>query len=390
MNKTLKYFGFLIFGIGLCGCNTTTREVSDSFYFGADLSNVNQILDKGGIYKDENEIRDPYRIFGDHGTNLARFRLWHNPAWTKEIYGDAGTQLYNDLFDVEKSIRLSKDQGMEVLLDFHYSDTWADPGSQRVPAAWRDIADINDLADSVYNYTHQVLTYLNDKGLMPELVQIGNETNYGMLLTGGNSNFPEMNVCEGNWGNMGLVVKAAIKAVNDVSANSTIDTKIAFHVADPVNVEWWFDNLLEQTSDFDFVGISYYPLWHTEVPFHLLEGRISEFIEKFNKKVIILETAYPWMLAANDNYNNLFGGESPLSGYPYSVDGQTNYLIDLTQKLMDAGASGVVYWEPAWITSQMKDQWNTGSSWENNTFFDFEGNAHSGFDYMIYDYTADE
>jgi arabinogalactan endo-1,4-beta-galactosidase len=95
---------------------------TEGFYFGADLSYVNQILDFGGEFKDEGEVRAPYRIFKDHGANLARFRIWHNPQWTKDIYGAEGQQLYNDLLDVEKSITASKEQELEVLLDFHYSD----------------------------------------------------------------------------------------------------------------------------------------------------------------------------------------------------------------------------------------------------------------------------
>ncbi len=379
---------------GRRGVDPEPQEPSDSlvvekFYFGADLSYVNQILDHGGAYYDGGEQTSPYQIFADHGTNLARFRLWHDPEWTQEVY-DNGTQQYNDLYDVEKAIRLSKEQEMNVLLDFHYSDDWADPGKQFVPEAWEEITDIDILADSVYEYTHHVLSYLNGKGLMPEMVQIGNETNCGMMRSGGNDNFPEMDVCESGWTNMGIVVKAAIRAVNEVSAESEVDTKIALHVADPVNVEWWFDEIIQQTSDFDFIGISYYPLWHTGVQFHQLEDRIREFRERFNKEIIILETAYPWTTDGADNYNNLFGGENPISGYAFTLEGQTNYLIDLTKALKNAGASGLVYWEPAWITSDMKDQWGTGSSWENNTFFDFEGNALSNIDFMTYDYDSND
>ncbi len=361
----------------------------EKFYFGADLSYVNQILDHGGVYFDDGEQASPYQIFAEHGANLARFRLWHNPVWTREVY-ENGTQLYNDLLDVEKSIHLSKEQGMDVLLDFHYSDDWADPGKQFVPEAWEEITDIDVLADSVYNYTYAVLSYLNDKDLMPEMVQIGNETNCGMMRSGGNTDFPEMDVCESGWNNMGIVVKAAIRAVNEVAETSTVDTKIAFHVADPVNVEWWFEEMLKQTTEFDFIGISYYPLWHTGVQFHQLEDRISGFSERFGKEIILLETAYPWTTDGADNYNNLFGGETPVSGYPYTVEGQTNFMVDLTQALKNAGASGVVYWEPAWITSEMRDQWGTGSSWENSAFFDFEGNTQSSIDFMTYDYTTND
>ena len=144
------------------------------YIFGADLSYVNQVLDHGGVFKEDDLMKDPYTIFRDHGTNLVRLRLWHDPQWTKEVYSPAGSQLYNDLFDVERAITEVKKQGMATLLDFHYADNWADPGKQPIPAAWREIKDISVLADSVYNYTYATLDYLNNKGLMPEFVQIGN------------------------------------------------------------------------------------------------------------------------------------------------------------------------------------------------------------------------
>lgn len=354
------------------------------FYFGADLSYVNQILDHNGIFKDDGAIKDPYKIFADYGTSLARFRLWHNPTWTQEVYGEDGTQLYSDLLDVEKSIAEAKAQGMEILLDFHYSDTWADPNSQDVPEAWKNITDIEVLKDSIYQYTKKTLEYLEGKGLLPEMVQIGNETNCGMMYTEAETGFPNLNVCDGNWVNFGAVVNSAIQAVREVSE----DMIIVLHVADPQHVQWWFDNVTTQAgvSDFDVVGFSYYPLWHTAVSMNQLSGSIAGFKSRFNKQVMILETAYPWTTEWNDDYNNLFGGNPALSGYPYTSQGQFDLLKDMTQKVIDGGGVGIIYWEPAWITSDMKDQWGMGSAWENCTFFDFEGNAHQGFDYMQHEY----
>src|SRR5690349_2827865 len=172
-------------GFATCGNDDEDPPVDPprdltGFYFGADLSYVNQILDHGGVYKDGGATKSPYQIFKDHGTKLVRLRLWHNPAWTKTVYTPAGDQLYNDILDVAKAIQLSKAQGMKVLLDFHYSDSWADPGKQEIPAAWQNIKSIDVLKDSVYNYTKKTLQYLDDKDLMPEFVQIGNETNCGM------------------------------------------------------------------------------------------------------------------------------------------------------------------------------------------------------------------
>jgi arabinogalactan endo-1,4-beta-galactosidase len=362
-----------------------------TFYFGADLSYVNQILDHGGQYKDDGEVRSPYKIFKDHGTDLVRLRIWHNPVWTKEIYDPDGDQLYNDLFDVEKAIQLSKEQGLKVLLDFHYSDFWTDPGRQAIPAAWLGIKDIEDLKDSVYNYTLKTLKYLDAKGLMPEFVQIGNETNCGMLYEYDDdpvAGFPACNACNSQWTNLRGVINSGIQAVRDVSATSTIQTKIILHVADPVNITWWFDNITSggQVSDFDIIGFSYYPIWHTGVSIPQLSDRVAEYKSKYGKDIMILETAYPWTNSGDDNYGNLFGGQTPIAGFPYTQQGQFDIMKAITQELIDGGAIGIVYWEPAWITSDMRDFWNTGSSWENCAFFDFEGNVIQGMDYMMHTY----
>jgi len=362
----------------------------DTFYFGADLSYVNQILDHGGVYKDQSEIRSPYRIFKDHGATLARFRLWHNPLWTKEVYGTSGTQLYNDLVDVEKSIRLAKEQGMAVAIDFHYSDSWADPGKQEVPKAWASIKDMSVLKDSVYQYTLKTLQHLNTKGLMPEMVQIGNEINCGLFFTNAPPNFPIANSCNGEWQKLGEILNSAIRAVREVAASSSVKTKILLHVADPKNVDWWFTNITTtgNVQDFDIIGFSYYPIWHTTVLVDKLSDNIAAFRTKFNKKVMILETAYPWTATGSDSYNNAFGSQQAIAGYPYSASGQFNMIKAITQEIIDGKGSGIIYWEPAWISSSMKDLWGTGSSWENATFFDFTGNTIQGIDFMkhIYQY----
>jgi arabinogalactan endo-1,4-beta-galactosidase len=274
------------------------------------------------------------------------------------------------------------------LLDFHFSDTWADPGKQYIPAAWKDIVDIDVLKDSVYNYTLKTLQYLQGKNLLPEFVQLGNETNCGMMYSDALPGFPSCNVCNGSWENMGAVLNAGVKAVRDVATTSTIKTKIILHVADPKNVEWWFDNIKSKgkITDFDVVGFSYYPLWHTTVPLDQISNRVLAFKSRYSKMVMILETAYPWTTAAADSYNNHFGNITPLSGFPYSQHGQYDLMVKLTQEVKDGGGDGIFYWEPAWISSPMKDLWGTGSSWENCAFFDFDGNRHKGFDFMKFEY----
>jgi arabinogalactan endo-1,4-beta-galactosidase len=374
----------------LSNCKEDKPEVSDpliqpsTFYFGSDLSYANQILDKGGVYKVNNTVKDPYQAFKDMGTTLVRFRLWHTPSWTKNVYDPAGPQMYNDLKDVEKGISKAKAEGMAVLLDIHYSDTWADPGKQEPPSAWKNITGNAILKDSIYQYTSKVINYLKSKSLQPDMVQIGNETNCGMMFSNAPAGFPVSNVCNNQWAASGEIYNSAIKAVRDIST----DIKVILHVADPKNLDWWFGNMTStgKVTDFDVIGFSYYPIWHTTIGLSQLSGTVKNLKTKYKKDLMILETAYPWTTDADDSYNNIFGGQSPVGGYPFSQQGQRDIMITIVKAMKDAGGMGVVYWEPGWITSNLKDQWGTGSSWENCTFFDYDGNAHAGSEYMKHEY----
>jgi arabinogalactan endo-1,4-beta-galactosidase len=393
------YFGLIILLLVTLSCkkNTVTPIdqkptyhlfTPDVFAMGVDLSYANQIEDHGGVYRDSSAVRDLFRIMKDHGANMVRVRLWNNPQWIKTVYGSDQTPLYSGFDDILKTIQRAKALGLAVNLTFHYSDSWADPGTQKPPVAWENITSLQVLKDSIYNYTYLVLSKLNAKGLMPEMVQIGNETNCGLMMTGTKAGFPNLDGCNNHWQDLGSVINSAIKAVRNVSAQSTIKTKIALHVADPKNVDWWFGQITTSgaVSDFDIVGMSYYPLWHTTVAFGDMPALITKLKNSYNKKVMILETSYPWTTDNVDSYSNQFGGQSPLTGYAFTKEGHAKFLIDLTQKMITAGCSGVMYWEPDWISSQMKDQWGTGSSMENCAFFDFSGNTISSVDYMRYLY----
>src|ERR1041385_7529709 len=383
---TVIIFVAAIFVSGSCNEHPGTKDpISGEFVFGSDLSSVNQVLDHGGVYKDGGEISSPYHILKDRGNGLVRLRLWHNPVWTKTIYGADGKQLYNDRADVELAIQRSKEQGMSVLLDFHYSDTWADPGKQIPPDAWKNVTSIDVLADSVYNYTKRTLAFYKSKDLLPDYVQIGNEINCGMLSTDAPAGFPACNVCSDQWANQGQLLNAGIRATREVSP----DIKISLHVADPRNLDWWFGNITTKAgvADFDIIGFSYYPLWHTTITLDQLTATVSSLNQKYRKPLMILETAYPWTTQDADSYSNIFGTQAPITGYPFTPEGQMNILKAMTQKLVDGGGIGMIYWEPAWISSKAKDLWGTGSSWDNNTWFDFEGNTLASVGFMKLTYT---
>jgi arabinogalactan endo-1,4-beta-galactosidase len=190
----------------------------DEFVMGVDLSYANQILDHGGTYRDSGAVESPYKIMSDYGANVIRLRLWHNPDWVRdEVYKDQNVPLYSGLVDVTESIQKAKENGMAVNLDFHYSDIWADPGTQEIPEAWQEITDLEVLKDSVYKYTKNTLQSLNDKELMPEFVQVGNETNCGMMFTDAPDEFPALNVCDGNWQNAAEIYKSGSSGSRGVS-----------------------------------------------------------------------------------------------------------------------------------------------------------------------------
>jgi arabinogalactan endo-1,4-beta-galactosidase len=364
--------------------NTNPDEIkkfykTSEFVMGADLSYVNQILDHGGIYKDSGNVADPYHIFQKNGANVIRFRLFHNPTWTKDVYGTSGTQMYNDFADVKKGISKAKEAGMGVCLDFHYSDTWADPSKQKKPAAWESLSSILVLQDSIYNYTYKVINTLGQNGLMPEYVQVGNEINPGLLL-------PQGNRWSGNEVNMISLLISGIKAVRDASASSSVKPKIIIHIAQPENVDAWFNGLAAKgLIDYDIIGISYYYLWST-VSLTDVSNYISLVKTNYKKEVMIMETAYPWTSGNSDSYGNTFNSSKLLPEYPATAEGQYNYLRALTQEIIDGGGKGIFYWEPAWITSNMKDLWGTGSSWDNHTLFDFQGEILKGMHFMTYQY----
>ena len=377
---TIIFIAILTLSLSLSSCkkepipNNPYGYHWTEFVMGADLSYVNQILDHQGEYRDSGQIKDPYEIFRNRGCNLVRLRLWHNPAWTGTVYGEPNGPLYNDLEDVKRALRQAKDLGMAVNLDFHYSDRWADPAHQETPIAWQGLS-LDILADSVYQYTYNTLTRLGQLGLMPEMVQIGNEINNGMLLPLGSNST--------GWVNLGILLNADIKAVRDASQTSEIKPKIILHVAQPENIRYWFMNVGSKggVTDFDIIGFSYYSKW-SDVPLREIESDVADFKRTFKKEVMCVETAYPWTSEGADSYNNILGGSDGEFGYPYTREGQLKYMKDLTQAIINGGGTGIMVWEPAWITSQMKDLWGTGSAWENCTFFDFQGNTLKGIDFM--------
>lgn len=322
-------------------------------YLGADLSYVNEMQDCGAVYRKDGEPVDPFTLIKAEGGNIVRVRIWNDATWTK----------YSNLADVEKTIRRARDAGMQVLLDFHYSDDWADGDKQIVPAAWAKL-DTGQQAQALYDFTLNTLTALDRKGLMPEMVQVGNETNPELM--GGTKDRPI------NWQRNAELLNAGIRAVRDAGKTATLNPRVMLHIAQPENVEPWFEAATAAgVSDYDVIGISYYRKWSTRSMSQLGET-IAHAKNRYKADVILVETAYPFTHGSADAAPNLLGPDTLIPGYPATPEGQLAYLTDLTQTVVDSGGIGVVYWEPAWVSSSCKTRWGTGSNWENAAWFDLE------------------
>ena len=369
----------------LCFCSLFIALLAQSqstFYFGADQSYVNEMEDCGAIYKQDGVPKDVYDIFADHGCNLTRLRLWHTPSWY-DILNNG--QRYSDLADVKKSIHRAKMNKMGVLLDFHLSDNWADPSKQVVPSAWLDVVDDRDLlGDSLYHYIYGTLNHLFQYNLLPEMVQIGNETNRGILLSPIDNQTWTL-----EWDRNAFLFNRAIQAVRDFTAQTEASLKIVLHVADPSKSEWWINEFIQNgVTDFDIIGMSYYWAWHK--PTTISEtGEVVQRLKTLypSKEVLIVETGYIWTLENYDQANNIITEIHP-DYTPPSPENQKKWLIDLTQEIIDQGGIGVVYWEPSWVSTPCWNQWDQGSHQEHATFFDFDHNLliPGGIQWMTYPY----
>ena len=368
-------------------CCYTSPSMSQPFYFGADLSYLNEMEACGAVYIKESAPVNVYGLLSDYGANLIRLRLWHTPSWYDGLnQGDR----YSDYDDVRFAISRAKSLGFSVLLDFHLSDTWADPGHQVVPAAWASVVDDQELlADSLYRYVYQTLINLGNEGLLPDIVQIGNETNRGILLS------QEVND-QGwslDWPRNVFLFEGAARAIDDAALQLSIPIKKALHIADPQDVEWYIGQfVLHGFTNFDIIGISYYWQWHQPVGIPQVGQVIQSLKADYpGKDVMIFETAYGWTTDNADNANNILFNTHP-SYSPLSPANQLQWMIDLTQEVISSGGSGVVYWEPAWVSTGCETQWVTGSSWDNATFFDHDLNVmeDGGIGWMkhLYDFTS--
>ena len=291
------------------------------YAIGADLSFLKQAEDRGVAFKENGQPKPGLQIFKDHGYNWIRLRLFHTP-----------TQLPNNLQYTIAEAQAAKKLGFKFLLDYHYSDTWADPGKQFTPKAWEGMTH-PQLVEAVFNYTRDTIAAFRDAGVLPDMVQIGNEIPGGMLWPDGK--------LPANWDHFADLMKAGIAGVEAGKGNQP-RPRIMIHIdkgGDKVATKNFFDKINAYHINFDVIGQSYYPWWHGTL--NDLRENLIFMATEYQKDIMVVETAYNWKPA---EYRNKPGP------FPETPEGQKEFLDELNRVVQAAPNGrgiGVFWWEPA-------------------------------------------
>ena len=324
-------------------CSLYIRPIpglAEDFIFGMDVSSVLSLEAAGVKYYDyDGTERDLFELLAENGVNYIRVRVWVDP-FDKNGNGYGGGNC-----DIENCIEIGKratKYGMKLLVDFHYSDFWADPAKQMAPKAWKSS---RTRASQLKAYTLESLTLLKEAGVDVGMVQLGNESNNG--LAG-----------EKTWGKMTTLMSAGAEAVREVYPEALI----AVHFANPENAgnyAAYAQRLNDANVDYDVFATSYYPYWHGSLD--NLKAVLTHVKDTYGKQVMVAETSYAWTIEDGDFSGNTIGdGGAYEKPYPFTLQGQVNHLGDVTQAMHDIGGIGVFYWEGAWVPVP-------GGSWEANS-----------------------
>lgn len=313
-----------------------------TYISGADLSFLPMLeSNQTKFYNKAGEEKKVLDLFKERGMNTVRIRLWHQAVSSASSFAEV--KAFSE--DV-------RSKGMKVWLTVHYSDTWADPGHQETPSAWSHLP-FELLKDSVYRYTKKIMDEIN-----PDIIQIGNEINGGML-------WPQGKIMDHKDQFLALLASGA-QAVRESNA----ETKIMIHFAGIDGSEWFYDQV--RSIDYDLIGISYYPWWHGK-DMNALKTSLSNLKQKYGKGVVIAETSYPFTLGWNDWTNNVVGNDEHLiwPDFPATQQGQRDFLLQLKELIENAHGFGFCLWAPDWVAWDGPES-QIGSSWENQALFDFE------------------
>ncbi len=359
----------------------------EDFMMGADVSMLAQIEHNGGHFADAQGQRgDALQILKTNGVNWVRLRLWHTPVNDSDVI-EGGRRISrrgepkgggnNDLPTTVRLAQRAKALGLKVLLDIHYSDFWADPNQQNKPAAWANLHGAA-LEQAVYAYTREVMQRLNQAGALPDMVQVGNELNGGMLWPDGKTWQEKPGETIGGDAGFVALMKQGIRAVREAAPQRI---PVVVHLADGGRNELYrkvFDLFTREQVDYDVIGLSFYAYYHG--PVEDLQANMDDISARYGKPVAVVETAYAYTSADADGWPNLFNADMVKSvGYQASVQGQTSMVRDVINAVAQVPGQrglGVFYWEPDWIATP-NTGWRTGegNGRDNQAMFDANGKA---------------
>ncbi|MBF2790205.1 MULTISPECIES: arabinogalactan endo-beta-1,4-galactanase [Enterobacter] len=352
------------------------------FIKGADISTLLEAEQHGAKYYNQNgQQQDAIAILKANGVNTVRLRLWVDPQDASgNTYGGGSNSLENTIALAKRV----KAQGLKLLLDFHYSDFWTDPGKQFKPKAWEKM-DYPQLKTAIHDYARDTIARFKKEGVLPDMVQIGNEINGGMLWPEGKS----WGQGGGEFDRLAGLLNAAIGGLKE-NLTGGEQVKIMLHLAEGTKNDtfrWWFDEIAKRDVPFDIIGLSMYTYWNG--PISALKANMDDISKRYNKDVIVVEAAYGYTLDNCDNAENSFQAkEEKDGGYPGTVQGQYDYIHDLMQSVIDVPdhrGKGIFYWEPTWIAvpgttwatkagmKYIHDEWKEGNARENQALFDCQG-----------------
>jgi arabinogalactan endo-1,4-beta-galactosidase len=322
MRTQFRRIAFLLFAVAM----TARPAPCQDYAVGADVSFLAQAEQQGVVFKDSGTAKPGLDILKFHGYNWIRLRLFHTP-----------TELPNNLAYTLTLAKNAKKLGFRFLLDYHYADTWADPGHQPMPKSWEGKSHA-ELVKAVFEYTRDTIAAFRDAGVLPDMVQVGNEITNGMMWPDGK--LPQ------NWDNFAQLVYAGINGV-DAGRGNGPRPRIMIHIdrgADMKGTKFFLDKLASYDVPFDVIGQSYYPWWHGSL--NDLRRNLEFMATEYQKDIIVVEAAYNWQPG---NYVN-----KP-APFPESPDGQRAFLDEVNRVVMEtphARGKGIFWWEPA-VTGQL-------------------------------------
>ena len=341
-----------------CSLNDSDTQPERSVLeFGGDFSIMKKMEDAGGLYKIDGIVKEGLEIFNDNGYSWARLRIFHTPNMVGPVC--------NDLNYTIELAQKAKKYGFKILLNFHYSDTWADPGHQSIPVAWQNLS-LELVQDSLYNYTRSVIEAMGNADVLPDMVQIGNEVNNGMMWPQGKL-WIDSNVA--NWDNLSALLKTGVRGVKEAIDGGRI--LIMIHAANggDVNTSYkFYKNIIDRGVEFDIIGLSYYPWWHGT--FTELEANLLYLSNKFYKDFSIVETAY--------YSKNWYPEPTPWKGieppFPPTEQGQNDFLEELARVLkQNSRVKTLFYWKPDALEIP-----KTKVNYLGRSLFDEDGDAFLG------------